>query len=102
MKSRLDLHTELCDLIGSNKVYYQPPESVKLSYPCIIYERVGYNFKKANNKNYIKHTRYTVTLITKEADNPLIDEILSAFLYVEHDRNFKTNNLYHDVFTIYY
>lgn len=102
MKSRLDLHAKLCDIIGSNKVYYQPPESVKISYPCIVYNRAGKSPIKADNTNYLNYTRYTVTLITKDADSPFIDEILSAFSYCDYDRNFKSDNLYHDVFDLYY
>ena len=26
----------LIELLGSNNVYFQPPESIKIDYPCIV------------------------------------------------------------------
>lgn len=37
MANRLDLQALLEDLLGSRNVYYQPPESVKMNYPTIVY-----------------------------------------------------------------
>ena len=37
MANRLDLQALLEDLLGSRNVYYQPPESVKMNYPAIVY-----------------------------------------------------------------
>lgn len=102
MRKRTDLHTELCNIIGSNRVYFQPPESVKLVYPCFVYSRSGVDSSKADNINYVNHSRYTVTLITKDADSPLIESILSAFSMCEYDTSFKSDNLYHEVFDLYY
>ena len=37
MASRLDLQTFLEELLESKNVYFQPPESVKMKYPAIVY-----------------------------------------------------------------
>ena len=37
MASRLDLQTFLEELLESKNVYFQPPESVKMNYPAIVY-----------------------------------------------------------------
>ena len=37
-KQRSDFQTVLESIPGVEKVYFQPPESVKLVYPCILYE----------------------------------------------------------------
>ena len=37
MASRLDLQTFLEELLKSKNVYFQPPESVKMKYPAIVY-----------------------------------------------------------------
>ena len=37
--TRLELHRILNDIPGVRGVYYQPPESLKLKYPAIIYSR---------------------------------------------------------------
>ena len=52
MSRRLDLQKELEILLGINQVYFQPPATIKLSYPCIIYSIGIGNAKYANNKTY--------------------------------------------------
>ena len=52
MENRLDLHEELCELLGSRHVYFQPPESIKLIYPCIVYSMSGVLKLNANNRLY--------------------------------------------------
>ena len=37
MASRLDLQTFLEEILESRNVYFQPPESVKMKYPAIVY-----------------------------------------------------------------
>ena len=39
MASRLNLQDKLEEVLGSKQVYFQPPESLKLKYPCIVYSR---------------------------------------------------------------
>ena len=34
---RLELHEILCTILGSRNVYFQPPESIKMNYPAIVY-----------------------------------------------------------------
>ena len=37
MNRRLELQEKLEQLVGNSNVYFQPPASVMLSYPCVIY-----------------------------------------------------------------
>lgn len=37
MASRLNLQTFLEEILESRNVYFQPPESVKMKYPAIVY-----------------------------------------------------------------
>ena len=39
MMSRERLSAILHEVLGSDNVYYQPPESVKMKYPAIVYTR---------------------------------------------------------------
>ena len=39
MATRLQLQAQLEEMLGSRNVYYQPPESVKLEYPAIVYAK---------------------------------------------------------------
>ena len=53
MESRLKLQTILEDILGSGNVYFQPPSSVKMSYPAIRYSRDNIDKKVANNSTYL-------------------------------------------------
>lgn len=99
-KTRLDLQSALEEFIGNSNVYYQPPEGFKLKYPCIIYEKSRIEQIYANDKTYLKHKEYSITVIYRDADSNLPDEILDAFELISFDRHYKADNLYHDVFTI--
>ena len=101
MGSRLKLHSELEELLGSKNVYYQPPENLKMSYPAIKYSVNDIDVKKADNTAYIFNKRYEVTVIANRADNPVITKLL-ALPTCSYDRQYKTDGLYHDVLTLYY
>lgn len=102
MDRRLKLHEELCDILGSRNVYFQPPETVKMKYPCIVYERSDGDTQFANNMPYAFALRYTVTLIGADPDSPLIKKLAYWFETCIYDRHFTSNNLNHEVFKIYY
>lgn len=99
MASRLNLQTTLKTVVGNN-VYFQPPESISLKYPCIIYSLNDVNTLKANDKKYKLTRSYQITLICKDPDNEYIDKILSL-PYTDMDRMYTVDNLYHYVFTHY-
>lgn len=102
MADRLELHEELCKLLGSRNVYFQPPESVKLNYPCIVYSRSGFNNRKANNKVYMSNKQYEIIVIERDPDSNLVDDILNHFPLCSFDRPYTSDNLYHNVLTLYY
>lgn len=100
--SRIDLQKALCDAVGSKNVYYQPAATYKLTYPCIVYERDKKASRYANDGTYLISDRYTITYIHKDADSEIPDKLLRTFTMISHDRTFKSDNLYHDVFSLYY
>lgn len=102
MARRLELQTELEELLGTRNVYFQPPESKKLTYPCIIYNRRTFHLQQANNYNYLSKDCYDVTIIYRDPDSDLPQNMLNKFSYCAHNRKFVADNLYHDVFTLYY
>lgn len=101
MEKRLELHEKLCELLGSRNVYYQPPASVKLKYPAIVYSRNRIENRFADNAVYKQEISYQITAIFYDPDDDLPIK-LSKFPKCRHDRQFVNDNLYHDVFTIYY
>ena len=99
-KTRIELHMILENILGIINVYFQPPENLKLSYPCIVYERSGSKNEYADNLKYLKHGRYTVTYIDQDPDSHIISE-LEELPYCTFDRHFISDNRNHWVFTIY-
>ena len=99
-KTRIELQEALEDFLGSRNVYYQPPESIKLKYPCILYEKSRVQQVYADNVTYLKHKNYELTLIYRDADSTLPDEILDYFQGISFDRAYKADNLYHETYTI--
>lgn len=100
MVDREDLQRVLENILGSNEVYFQPPESVRFHYPVIRYELSRINTRNANNDKYTARKSYDVTLIHKDPDNEIVDAILSLPM-CSFDRFYVFDNLNHYVFTIY-
>ena len=102
MASRLELHEELCKLLGTRYVYFQPPENVKMYYPCIVYSVVSISQIRADNRIYKGNTRYQLTVIDRDPDSMIYDKIMHRFEMCSFDRAYAVDNLYHNVLTIYY
>lgn len=100
--NRIEFHNLLCDCIGSTNVYFQPPESVKLKYPCIVYNLAPGRYTYADDELYKKTCAYEVTYICKDPDSEVPDKIEHAFKYLRTNRIFATDGLYHHNFTIHY
>lgn len=101
MGTREQLQSELETLLGARHVYYQPPASVKMEYPAIKYSKTKIKSTRANGAIYYSNTCYEIIVIDNKPDNPVINKIL-ALPYCSYDRCYKADNLYHDVFTLYY
>lgn len=99
---RIELQYKLEEVLGSNKVYYRPPENIKLSYPCIIYRLRDGDIQYANNKPYTIKRSYDVQLIHKSADTDLIEALIGAFPYIRFENSFIFDNLIHENFVLYY
>ena len=67
------LHEELVAILGdgTRHVYFQPPENVKMTYPCIVYERHNINNIHANNGVYLQGCRYRVIVIDNKVKGTL-------------------------------
>lgn len=102
MASRLDLHDELIEVLGSNNVYFQPPESKKIEYDCIIYHRNNYHIRHANDEIYMLRDRYEVECIYRNPDSTLPKDVMEHFKYCNFDRHFISDNLNHATFNLYY
>lgn len=101
MKNRLGLHELLCDALGTQNVYFQPPEGQKMKYPAIVYSRDDIESDHANNTPYRRSPSYQVTVIDSDPDSEIVDRV-SNLPMCSFERHFTSDNLNHDVFIIYY
>lgn len=101
MGSRLDLQTKLETLLGSKNVYYQPPASVRMNYPAIVYSRSNIENRHADDDVYMQAYFYEVIVIDEDPDSEIIENI-SKLPGCRFDRHYTSDNLNHDVFTLYY
>lgn len=99
MGQRLDLHEIFLQI--TPKVYFQPPPSLQMEYPCIVYQRDSANTKFADGSPYSYTQRYQVTLIDRNPDSDILRPIALLPLTV-YDRGFAANGLNHDVFILYF
>ena len=102
MASRLELHEELCGVLGSRNVYFQTPESVKMEYDAIRYKLGGKDIKRANNKIYALMNEYEGVIITRNPDTTIPDDLLTHFEMCSLGRPYTADNLNHYPFTLYY
>lgn len=101
MAPRLQLQSLLEELLGTDKVYFQPPPSVVLTYPCIIYKRDFAQTQFADNVPYDRQLRYQVTVIDKNPDSELPAKV-AALPMCLFDRFYTADNLNHDVFNLFF
>jgi hypothetical protein len=99
MAPRLELHTLLKTL--TQNVYYQPPETVSMIYPCIVYERSNATTQFADNLPYLYTKRYQITVIDRDPDSLIPDKVAKLPQCV-FNRHFRQDNLNHDVFVMYF
>lgn len=115
MERRSDLLIqELKDLLGTDEVYFQSSADVGngvdeayiftgIDYPCFIMERTTAFQPKANDKNYLFRPGYQVTYINRDEPDPeMLEAVMNHFPLCSYTRHFVSDNLHHDVFTIYY
>lgn len=101
MANRPDLQTIFESILNSENVYFNPPESKKMSYPAIRYSRARIQSRFANNSVYKQDNRYEVIAIYRDPDSDIPVKI-SQLPMCSHDRHYVADNLHHDVFTLYF
>lgn len=99
MGTRQQLH-ELLKTITPN-VYFQPPSSDKIEYPCIVYNFSDEDVLHADNNPYKFDVRYQVTLIHRDPDNDVRGKI-SKLPKCRFDRFFTKGNLNHYTYDLYF
>lgn len=100
MASRLKLQTKLEELPDIRKVYYDPPEGVKMEYDAIRYSKRKPKTNFANDSRYFNMNCFELIVISRMPDHPAVEEIL-GWPYSSFERHYISDNLHHDVITLY-
>ena len=98
-KPRIELGTLLREI--SENVYFQPPESIRMRYPALIYALDNIQNIHADNSVYMQDNRYSIMVIDKNPDSALVNAV-SWLPRTRFERSYISDNLYHTVFSIYY
>ena len=111
MKKRIELHQLLVELLrpfvsdetypAEKRVYFQPPATIKMHYPCIRYSLAGDAPVYADNTRYAGMRRYTVMVIDRNPDSEIPDEVIKM-PYCKLDRVYTADNLNHYTFDLYF
>lgn len=101
MGERNELSKIFESILGSKNVYFEPPENVKLKYPCVVYSRDPIETRSAGNKPYIINQPYLATLIYLDPDSDLPTKMASLPM-CRNTSNFTSDNLHHSNYKIYY
>ena len=99
MAQRLELQALLLTFVPN--VYFQPPPTVKMVYPCIVYNRDNVKINHADDLPYKHRTRYQVTIIDRDPDSTIPAKVASLPL-CSFDRFFTADNLNHDVYKLFF
>ena len=101
MRPRAELHEILCNVLGSRNIYFQPPETIKLKYPAIVYSRDNIRNYHADNDVYNQMIVYQLMIIDKNPDSNIVQNI-SKLPLCQFNRHYVADNLNHDIFLIYF
>lgn len=107
MSRRLKLHNALCyhPLVSKQRTecraYFQPPSSVKMKYPAIVYALDDIEYTFANDGVYLSARKYSVTVIDSDPDSSLVGKVASMPTS-RFNRHYPKDNLNHDVFEIFF
>ena len=110
-----DFIRELRELLGTDEVYFQPSAEAGsdeydenyiytgMRYPCFVLKRTTAYQPKANDRNYLFRPGYEVSYINPDEPDPwMLERIMRRFPHCHYNRHYVSDNLHHDVFTIYY
>lgn len=101
MASRLELQSKLEGILGSRNVYFQPPATVRMKYPAIVYSLNWIEAIHAEDNVYNSTNQYLITFITDDPDSPIIQQLATLPL-CRFNRYYAVDNLNHYTYNLYF
>jgi len=99
--SRIAFRDYIQEQTGVQNLYFQPPESIKMEYPAIVYSINKVDNRFAENKNYLQFISYQLIVIDKDPDSDIFKKI-SRLPKCSFERSYTSDNLNHFVFNIFH
>lgn len=81
-------------------VYFQPPNGLKMEYPCIVYKLNAEDVQHADNGKYRLNEGYQVTVMDRDPDG-VLRKMVSSLPMCKFDRSFASENLNHYFFNLF-
>lgn len=104
MERRSDDFIAKLEATDTGKVYFQPPSSVKLVYPCWVIERITASQPRADDKTYFFRPGYKCIHMDRIEPDPdfLYGVISDLFPHSVYQNHYTMDNIHHDQYLIYY
>jgi hypothetical protein len=99
MAPRLQLQS-LLETMAEN-VYFQPPDTLQMQYPCIVYHRDFADVGYADNGPYRRELRYMVTVIDRDPDSVIPGKVAELPM-CSFNRFYTADKLNHDVYLLFF
>lgn len=102
MGTRLQLQTLLESFLPpGSKAWFQPPSTIELVYPTILYNHDYNAVVHSNNKPYSVTKRYQLTVIDEDPDSQIADKV-QALPMCSMVRKYEADELNHTIFDLYF
>lgn len=99
--AKLPIQDYLENLANTQNVYFEPPESFKMIYPCIRFSLDGFDNTLANDDIFIQKRVYEIVVIDRHVKSDIVDR-LSSTLGFRFIRKYTAENLHHTIFRLSY
>jgi len=96
---RSDLSAVLHKILPN--VYYQPPATLMMKFPCIVYSLSGEERVRADNGTYLLLKRYSVTVVDQNPDSTYPD-MVGDLPWASAEKPYSADGFYHFPYTLYY
>ena len=100
MRTYRDLLHLLRKAVDHDRIYFQPPENLKLGYPAIVFHLTKIKVDHADDVPYKGAREYMITLFSKDPEPDALEEILKI-PYTTLDSTYISDGMNHFVFTSY-
>ena len=97
-----DILTECNVDLSEGHIYFQPPESLRMVYPALVYNVSRRDYEQADNQLYAQFLIWDLTWISKTPLDFVVDALLSQLECCVPTREYVSDGLYHTQLSLYF